>query len=146
MSVTDDYVKFKINLGQAIQGVLETDLADAAKRAMQEAVDDYVYSYDATPQAIEQRRKQAGGLSDIGNYSHDVTHEDGAYTLTVSNDTPFQGTQVDYTTLTEVVQSGNPAFHQPHERDFITPAQEKLLVEAETMLQTGLSKFGFNKF
>lgn len=137
-------------LDTAILRALETDVADGFKQAISESVHKNVYSV-GEPNEIYGRREDEGGLSDTDNYDTSADGGDGEYTLSLHNGTPFQqfygGTPPTYTTLTEVIETGNPNFYQYYvgARPFMDKGRDQFVDsgDAEKYLTQGLKKQGY---
>lgn len=127
----------------AIQDAMEHEVLDVAKEALVESAVQRVY--DAYPEATGYQRRQRGGLMDIHNLNHSVESFDNTVTLTVSNDTPFQGSPADYTDLPTVITEGNTAFRQPFPRPFMWEGVNDVVENGEIMaaLDRGLARHGF---
>lgn len=125
------------NLNTAITNALEREVADAVKKELMEHITSYDYPYS----------RGAGGLSDPSNL-HEIVEQTGSdtFTLVVTNDAPFQGAKVDYTTLAEVIDEGNPNFHQTKARPFYDPTHDSVISSGVLgqALEIGLARQGID--
>lgn len=137
---------FKADMNElmaAIADAMEHEVLDVVQEALLDSVAYRVY--DAYPEATGIRRGARGGLMDIHNLNHTVDSVGDMVTLTVSNDTPFQGSPADYTDLPTVITEGNSAFRQPFPRPFMWEGANDVVENGEVMaaLDRGLARHGF---
>ena len=113
---------FLAKLDAAIDQVMQTEVADGAKEALQEAVERNVYG--AYAPTFLSRRKAAGGLADTGN----MTVQYGGKVLTITDDAPWQqlwGGKVPGERLAEAIAAGSSRynFHKAGPRPFHEEAE-----------------------
>lgn len=125
MRLESEFSAYLARLYTAAYDTLNTDVADVIKEEMSRHVHGDVY--DAYTPVVDERRKDAGGLSDVRNFSAQVKVETGSeMELQVKNETPFQtgGDTQSGMTLSEVVQSGAENFNMPFPREYVEKTQE----------------------
>ncbi len=115
---------FLAKLDAAIDQVMQTEVADGAKEALQEAVERNVYG--AYAPTFLSRRKAAGGLADTGN----MTVQYGGKVLTITDDAPWQqlwGGKVPGERLAEAIASGASQYnmHRAGPRPFHGKAEQE---------------------
>jgi hypothetical protein len=135
---------------QRIWDAIDTGLlnaGDAARDVLQQVIYQNVYSYGASPWAMQKRRYADGGLGDTNNMIASVNGVGSAgrtHELQVEN---FAGLQ-DYgpnfrgaslgigpspakghyaARLDEIVETGNPSYRQPGPRPFYKDAEKQLV-------------------
>ncbi len=159
MNVLEEYRKYKKDLLDATQGVLETAIADLMKKNVSESVQVNVYA-KYTPTMYE-RRGDDGGLSDEDCYRTSTEQGYSTVTLRLENlaygnaryaswgRRPSQG--IDPGKITNIIESGN-GYHwtgsriyqmQPFPRPFMEFALHRTTAEAETILIRALKNAGF---
>ena len=128
----------------AIASIMETEMTDEVKQTIRDHANEDVYSY--IPK-FENRRRDKGGIADPKNMK--AQYEAPTMTLTVSEEAPFQhlwgGEYPDYTTLGEVIESGNKAFYMGRagKRPFVENAEIDMnRGAAEKIMETGLKRRG----
>ena len=124
MSLESEFSSYLARLHSAVYDTLNTDVADAIKEELSKHVHEDVY--DVYEPMIDRRREDAGGLSDVRNYSTQIKSDAGGMELQIKNETPFQkGADVQSgMTLSEVVQSGAENFRMPFPREYVEKTQE----------------------
>ena len=125
MSLESEFSAYLARLYTAAYDTLNTDVADVIKEEMGSHVRDDVY--DAYEPVVDRRREDAGGLSDVRNYTEQIKVSGGGeMELQVKNETPFQtgGNIQSGMTLSEVVQSGAENFRMPFPRAYVEKTQE----------------------
>lgn len=133
---------FIAKLDAAIDDVMQNEVAEGAKKALQRAAQSEVYSY--TPQFYS-RRGASGGIADTANMTVDY----GNKTLTLQDDAPWQqlygGTRPGER-LAEALASGSARynFHRAGPRPFHEKAEQDYAVsEFGRDLKLGLMARGF---
>lgn len=124
MSLESEFSSYLARLHSAVYDTLNTDVADAIEEELSKHIREDVY--DAYEPMIDRRREDAGGLSDVRNYSAQIKSDAGGMELQIKNETPFQtgGATQSGMTLSEVVQSGAENFHMPFPREYVERTQE----------------------
>lgn len=128
----------------AAADALEHEVADEVRATMLIKTFDEVYSYDASPKAMESRRMEAGGLGDWDQIRAQVK-EDGAGTvLEVWNAAPFQDGRLHGVSLAHVVETGMRSFRQPYPRPFTARTQAEVVSAGRALqaLRLGLQRNG----
>ena len=115
---------FAAKLDAAIVEVMQTEVAEGAKKALQEAAQSEVYG-KYTPRFMS-RRGAAGGIGDTGN----MTVSYGGNTLTITDDAPWQqlwGGKVPGERLAEAIASGSSRYnmHRAGPRPFHEKAEQE---------------------
>ena len=99
MSLAQDIAAFEARLNNAIHATMQAQVADTAKAAMQEALDEKVYgAYEPT---YYQRKYKAGGLADPENM--ETEYDRATMTLTMEN---VRRDEVTNRLVAPVVESG----------------------------------------
>ena len=125
MSFFEHYNAFGERVIAALKEVLESDAAEVVKDVMGQKLDEKVYSYEASDEAMESRRYDQGGLADRDNMVAHVEYDDG-YVLVVENVAPFQEpSEAKGRSLSDVVQEGLPAYRQPGPRTFTSDTESE---------------------
>ncbi len=139
MSVLEDYAKIRGTLNSAIQNGLRDNVADGLKKAIQSEAKDKVYSYQATPSAMNRRRKDNGGLID------DVTMLTSVDGLTLTLENTAEPQHASGIPLTPIVEGGWSRWHQPGPREFMDQACGKYVDNggADSDLADALRGAGF---
>lgn len=145
MSFVDKYDILLSRVSQAAADSLKHEVADEVRATMLIKVFDEVYSYDASPMAMESRRMEAGGLGDWDQIRAEVTSSQSEATLEVWNAAPFQDGQLRSVSLAHVVETGAPSFRQPYPRPFTAKTQAEVLSSGRALqaFKTGLKRHGF---
>lgn len=145
MSLESEFSGYLARLHSAVYDTLNTDVADVIKEEMSRRVHEDVY--DAYEPVVDRRRGDAGGLSDVRNYTERVKVSGGGeMELQVKNETPFQtgGNIQSGMTLSEVVQSGAENFRMPFPRAYVEKTQEDVDAGLGAMaLIFGIRRRGF---
>lgn len=123
---------------------LKREVADEVRATMLIKTFDEVYSYDASPMAMESRRMEAGGLGDWDQIRSEVTEDPSEAMLEVWNAAPFQDGRLRSVSLAHVVETGMSAFRQPHPRPFTAKTQAEVLSSGRALqaLKKGLTRNG----
>lgn len=145
MSFLEQYQALYKRAEAAVKDALDNEVATVVKDIMEEQTGHQVYSYDASAMAMATRRVDQGGLGDKRFMVHDVTQMDSDFELTVEDTVPFQGSPVDYTTLTDVVERGTAEFNQPYPRPFVAGTETEAVSSGRALaaLRDGLKRQGF---
>lgn len=139
MSVLQDYLQIRGLLDTAVENALRDSVADGLKEAIQKKAKESVYSYPASPSAMYKRREESGGLIDDTTM---LTTVEGL-TLTLENAAePQHANGVD---LTPIVETGDPAWHQPFARPFMDEARDDYVDNgnANSDIAKALKSMGF---
>lgn len=128
----------------AAADAMKHEVADEVRATMLIKTFDEVYSYEATPMAMESRRMEAGGLGDWEQIRSEVKEEGPAAVLEVWNAAPFQDGRLHGVSLAHVVETGAPGFRQPYPRPFTARTQAEALSSgrAYRALMDGLKRNG----
>lgn len=105
----DDYSTFMNELESAIQSALYGSVRDGLIESIGRSAEENVYSYDAAPHFMAKRRGEIGGRENM------LTDVYGT-TLVLKNKTVLQNGEPNEV---DIVESGNPAWHQPGPRPFM---------------------------
>ena len=134
MSILREFDAFRKRLGEAIESSLQVDVLDAAKSELSASLGAFDFPYSRGP----------GGLSDMANVHGTIESFGNVNTLMVTDDAPFQRAASSTITLAEAVETGDPAYHMPEPRRFMSNAEEALDSGiAERAFAVGLHKRGF---
>ena len=118
MSLVSDFMDEQDTINQAIKTALEK-MAKELLELVKKYAESEVYSYEATPQAMANRR---GKIGDAENFL--IEYDENSVTLT--NVTRMQGT--DYgVPEAEFVQEGYENYNQPGPREFMHKALHEYL-------------------
>lgn len=117
MGLKEDIALINIKINSAIADALRSTVADVAKDEISRQLSSYEFPYS----------RGDGGLLDKENLTANVESHGNEHILEITDDALFQGMQVDYTTLAEVVTQGNEAFRMPGPRPFFQPAEQHLI-------------------
>jgi hypothetical protein len=145
MSFMDKYAEFGYKLQKDLSQVLLTDATEVVKDIMQEQLEENVYSYEATPEAMESRRYEYGGLKDRANM---VSHLEPGITLVVENVAKFQDPRLNSTSehdLSDVVDQGIVGYRQPGARPFVNPTENECVSSGRVLksINDGLTSRGY---
>lgn len=144
MSFFEHYAKFGYQFQQDLNEVLLGDAAEAVKDIMQQKLDQNVYSYDASDQAMATRRYDDGGLAGRENM---VARVDPGLTLVVENVAPFQDRRDANRghDLSDVVDQGIKGYHQPAPRPFVWETEDECISSGRVLqaINDGLRKKGY---
>ncbi|WP_251318621.1 hypothetical protein [Flintibacter muris] len=145
MSFVDKYKTFLSKVSQAAADSLEHEVANEVRATMIIKALDEVYSYDASPMAMDSRRMEAGGLGDWDQIRAEVKEEENFAALEVWNTAPFQDGRLYGVSLAHVVETGAASFRQPYPRPFTAKTQAEVLSSgrAYQALKKGLTRNGF---
>ena len=145
MSFLQHYATYRAKLISDVRESLLNETAQAVSDVMAQKLMDNVYSYQASPRAMESRRYDEGGLLDPDNVSADVSG-DKDLTLTVSNNAPFQDASLNGSghSLTEVVQEGLSGYRQPGPRPFMADTESECISSGRALkaFNEGMRKRG----
>lgn len=144
MSFAEIYNELLNKTRAAAADALEHEVADEVRATMLIKTFDEVYSYDASPEAMESRRMEAGGLGDWDQIRAQVKEEGPSAALEVWNAAPFQDGRQHGVSLTHVVETGSRSFRQPYPRPFIAGTQAEAIASgrAYRALMDGLKRNG----
>lgn len=144
MSFTQIYNNLLNKTKAAAVDALEHEVADEVRATMLIKTFDEVYSYQATPLAMDSRRMEAGGLGDWDHIRAQVREEPSGATLEVWNAAPFQDGQLHGVSLAHVVETGDKGFRQPYPRPFTAKTQAEVLSSGRALqaLRLGLERNG----
>ena len=145
MSFLDHYFEFAHQFGMDVREILLSEAAEEVKDIMQEQLDEIVYSYEASPEAMESRRYDDGGLKDRGNI---VAHVDPGLTLVVENIAPFQEAKLNRESenaLSDVVEKALPGYRQPGPRRFVASTELECVSSGRVLksINNGLTARGY---
>ena len=162
MNVLEEYRKYKKDLLDATQGILETAIADLMKKNVSESVETNVYDkYQSTAKVPYIRRGNDGGLSDEDCYFTSTEQGHNEVTLRLDNlaygnrryaswgENPSEG--FDAGKITNIIESGR-GYHwrnskiyksMPYPRPFMEHALHRTAAEAEPILIRALKNAGF---
>lgn len=128
----------------AVADALEHEVADEVRATMLIKAFEEVYSYQATPMAMETRRMEAGGLEDWDQIRAEVKEGGPSATLEVWNAAPFQDGRRHGVSLVHVVETGDKSFRQPYPRPFTAKTQAEVLSSGRALqaLRLGLKRNG----
>lgn len=145
MSFREKYDALVAKVSRAAADAMGQEVADEVRATMLIQIFDQVYSYPATPLALETRRMEAGGLGDWDNIRSAVREDPAGATLEVWNAAPFQDGRQHGVSLTHVVETGDKSFRQPYPRPFTAKTQAEVLSSgrAYRALMDGLKRNGF---
>lgn len=129
----------------AAADAMKHEVADEVRATMIIKAFDEVYSYHASPEAMESRRMEAGGLGDWDQIRSEVKEEGDTTTLEVWNAAPFQDGRSHGVSLAHVVETGSKTFRQPFPRPFTAKTQAEVLSSGRALqaLRLGLERNGF---
>mgnify|MGYP006935607499 FL=1 len=133
MSVLDQYYAIRSQAQSAIASA-QPELADGLKKAIKRSADERVYSYSASPEAMEKRRYQLGGESNL----YAVISDDS---VEITNETTLQEHPDEAETpWVESGYSQGPAGPRPFMeealRDFVDSSEAEAIV-ASALLAAG---------
>lgn len=121
MSVLDEYAGMKIRIMAAVSGAMP-EIAKGLQEAIEESAEERVYSYEATPEAMEMRRGLLGSkenlVAAIGNDFVEIQN--------TTNLRTEEGTGE-----TQVVEEATPGYAQPYPRPFMEPALQDYVASGE---------------
>lgn len=145
VSFLDHYFEFAHQFDMDVREILLSEAAEEVKDIMQEQLDDVVYSYDASPQAMESRRYENGGLADRANM---VAHLEPGLTLVVENIAPFQEAALNREAeddLSDVVEKGIRGYNQPGPRPFVASTEAECVTSGRVLksINNGLTARGY---
>ena len=143
MSFFEHYAKFGYQFQQDLNEVLLGDAAEAVKDIMQQKLDQNVYSYDASDQAMATRRYDDGGLADRENM---VAHVEPGLTLVVEDVAPFQEAgEYKGIDLSDVVQKALHGYNQPGPRPFTADTESECITSGSVLnaINNGLRQRGY---
>lgn len=145
MSFFDRYLELSYQFNSDLREVLLSSAAEEVKDIMQEQLDEVVYSYEASPEAMESRRYDDGGLKDRGNM---VAHVDPGLTLVVENIAPFQEAKLNRESedaLSDVVEKALPGYRQPGPRRFVASTELECVSSGRVLkaINDGLTARGY---
>ena len=131
-------------LDTAIESVMMNEMTNTIQAEIKAHAETDVYSYKPR---FESRRKENGGIIDRDNL--DAKYEFQTRTLTVTEEAPFQqlfgGERPTYTSLGDVIESGNEAFYMKRagKRPFMQNAERDIGNKtADKVLTAGLKSRG----
>lgn len=145
MSFFDRYLELSYQFNSDLREVLLSSVAEEVKDIMQEQLDEVVYSYEASPEAMGSRRYDDGGLKDRGNM---VAHVDPGLTLVVENIAPFQEAKLNRESedaLSDVVEKALPGYRQPGPRRFVASTELECVSSGRVLkaINDGLTARGY---
>lgn len=128
----------------AATDAMKHEVADEVRATMLVTVFDTVYSYAASPMALDSRRMEDGGLGDWENIQAEVKQVPEGATLEVWDAAPFQDGRLHGVSLAHVVETGDDGFRQPYPRPFTAKTQDEVLSSgrAYRALMDGLKRNG----
>lgn len=145
MSFLDNYAEFGYKLQEDLNEVLLGEATETVKDIMQEQLESEVYSYPATPEAMESRRYEQGGLKDRANM---VAHLEPGITLVVENVAKFQDRALNIDPehdLSDVVDQGIAGYMQPGPRPFVSATETECVTSGRVLkaINSGLTSRGY---
>lgn len=133
------------NLDDAIESVMGMEMTDEIQKRIREHAYDDVYSYEPR---FYSRRKERDGIADKDNM--EGQYERQTKTLTVTETARFQqlwgGERPTYTTLADVIESGDAKFNMKRagKRPFVKNTQKDMdKSTADKIMDAGLKRRGF---
>lgn len=125
-----------------LEDILLNNVAPEVDSVMSSKLWDTVYSYQATPKAMESRRYDDGGLWDPDNI---VSHVEPGLVLVVENVAPFQDGRKHDEALPDVVEQGLKKYRQPGPRPFISETEDEVVSSgrAAKAVMEGLKQKGY---
>lgn len=133
----DDVAAYDTQLSLSVMAALDGEMTDAIKTGIEEHLSNYTFPYS----------RGIGGIADRSNFHSTLEHSGDSYTLTVTDDAPFQTgksaneAKKEGLTLAEVIEGGNRGFRMPYPRPFMQPTEDDL--DAESILEAALTRRGF---
>ena len=145
MSFFDHYAEFGFRFMEDVKEVLLGEATETVKDIMQEQLEENVYAYPATPEAMESRRYEQGGLKDRANM---VAHVEPGLMLVVENVAGFQEKWLNQSSdhdLSDVVDQGIAGYRQPGPRPFVNPTENECVASGRvlTAINNGLTSRGY---
>lgn len=142
--------EYRLALKDAIDDTMQKEITSKAQEAMQEAMDQYVYSYPPAytgrPDTVQSPRKDAGGMRDKANLS--PTYLPEVKTLIIEANAPWQNVGYRITDgygtrdmdLSDAVEQWD--MYGAGERPFAKQAEDKYEQRFDKDLQHGIIKRG----
>lgn len=141
MSFQELFKQSVVQLESDLEDILQNEVLNTVDSILGRQIYEQVYTYQATPKAMESRRYDEGGLFDPDNI---VSHVKPGLTLIVENDAPFQDGKPHKDALSDVVEFALPRYRQPGPRPFIRETQKELAAgEGEKAVLNGLEARGY---
>ena len=127
-----DIALLKSRLEDAVRSALDF-VAEDVKREMGQQLAGFSFP----------RSRGSGGLSDPGNFDHQITGSGDSFTLTVRDMAPLQSGGGAAGDLGDAVESGDPAYRMPGTRPFYQNTENAVSSRLDAVLENGLKTQGF---
>lgn len=138
-TITLEFEKITERVREAVLDALQNEMKTALMKQIEQAAQDVVYSYGASPEAMSTRRGTIGSESVL---TSEVGGGGNSYYLRITNIATTQHPASD--DEADIVEKGYANYRQPGPRPFMQTAVDKFVDsgEAESILRSVLAAHG----